>query len=178
MTSGVARQRDQAARIPGAGAHWLLDEDVAARVQGRRGMIEVVAMRRGHDDRVEVVAEQIVDVRRRVRKAKVPLHPRQHLGVEAAHGRHLDIVARGQERHVVGGGPPARPDESEAGLAARMLRPARRLRMIISSERMPTSVRGGLVGSNVSGPVSLVMLRQSPWCQTRAAGVCMGRVHG
>src|SRR5207302_1221342 len=91
--------------------------DVQAALEGQAGMLVVDGVRRRDDDGVEAgIVDQLGGVLRGEAKAEALLHPAQLGFAEPANGGQLDVVAGGEEGHVVGRRPPTGAEKTETKL--------------------------------------------------------------
>ena len=120
MHALLIRELDDAARVRSAGRHRLLAHDVEAPLQRGDGVLRVERVRRGDHDAVEFLClQQLAVVLRGELEAEAFLDFTQLLLTEPADGDELHVVPLDEEGHVVGGGPPPRPNESEARFSVR-----------------------------------------------------------
>src|SRR5262245_36001087 len=82
-------------------------------------------VRRGNDYAVEVLLEKFAVIGCRLLEAEVLLAASENGFVESAYRHHLDVLAGLKQRHVVGGRPPTRADESDPRFAGGGLRARR-----------------------------------------------------
>ena len=113
-------QAHEVASLLAARAHRFLAEDVQAALQGQAGVFVVQGVRRTDDDGIQArMVDQFFRAFGGKLEAELLFDLAQLRLPEPADRRQLDIVALGQQRHMVRRRPPAGADEAEVNFGLR-----------------------------------------------------------